>query len=518
MSWFAAPAPLLPEIFARHGRQRPRRPALVVGAQRLDWHSFAAELERTANAYLSLGLSPGDRIAVVMDNCVEMPLAMFGALRAGLVAVPMNTSVANDALAGMLADCGARAIVVTPEHRARIDALDSDLRAAFADRQISTGTGLAAQWRGWTDWQAGIGTDVCGVALSDEAPCNIIYSSGTTALPKGIVHGHRRRLDWAYDLGLALRYHGGAVTLCSLGLYSNISWVGMLCTWLTGGCVVVSSGFNPDRVLRTIEHERITHFSMVPVQFQRLLESSAFDAHDRSSLQAVMSCGSPLPAALKQRLPVALGCDFIELYGLTEGLITIHDPETLEQRTSCVGQALPGTEVRIVGDDDREVEAGCAGEIVGRGRILMSGYLNRDDANAQSTWTDAQGQRWLRTGDIGRLDEEGYLYIVDRKKDMILSGGQNIYPGDIEAVMRDHPAVADVAVIGVPSHRWGETPLAVVVTSQATTQDRLQEWTNARLGRQQRIAGVVFVDELPRNPNGKVLKRELRHSYEHMAF
>ena len=518
MSWFAAPAPLLPEIFARHGRHRPRRPALVFGATRLDWQSFAAELERTANAYLALGLSPGDRIAIVMDNCVEMPLAMFGALRAGLVAVPMNTSLASDALAGMLADCGARAIVVTPEHRERIDALGADVRTPFAGRQICTGTNMPTHWLGWLSWQADIGTAPCGIALDDDDACNIIYSSGTTALPKGIVHSHRRRLDWAYDLGLALRYHSGAVTLCSLGLYSNISWVGMLCTWLAGGCVMVSAGFTPEGVLETIARERITHFAMVPVQFQRLLESSAFNRHDRSSLQAVMCCGSPLPQALKQRLPDALGCDFIELYGLTEGLITIHGPESLEQRTSSVGQALPGTEIRIVGDDDHEVETGSPGEIVGLGRILMSGYLNRDDASAQATWTDAQGQRWLRTGDIGRLDDEGFLYIVDRKKDMILSGGQNIYPADIEAVMRDHAAVADVAVIGVSSKRWGETPLAVVVTSQTTTENCLRDWTNARLGRQQRIAGVVFINELPRNPNGKVLKRVLRHSYEDLAF
>ncbi len=518
MSWFAAPAPLLPEIFARHGRHRPARPALVVDDTRLDWHSFAAALERTANAFVALGLSPGDRVAIVMDNRLEMPLAMFGAMRAGLVAVPLNTSVSDDALAGMLRDSSARAIVASEQHRARIDALDADVRANLAGRQICTGSDLPAHWRNWSAWQAGCGTNPCGVALSDEDACNIIYSSGTTALPKGIEHTHRRRLDWAYDLGLALRYHSGAVTLCSLGLYSNISWVGMLCTWLAGGCVVITRDFHADRALEIIERERITHFAMVPVQFERLLASAAFDARNRRSLQAVMCCGSPLAPALKQRLTAALGCDFIELYGLTEGLITIHDPESVERCPESVGQALVGTEIRILGEDDVEVEAGCLGEIVGRGRIIMSGYLNRDDASREATWTDAQGHRWLRTGDIGRLDDEGFLYIIDRKKDMILSGGQNIYPTDIETVMRDHPAVAEVAVIGVPSRRWGETPLAVVVSSQSVTQEALRDWANARLGRQQRVAGVIFVDALPRNPNGKVLKRELRRSVPDLAF
>ena len=225
-----------------------------------------------------------------------------------------------------------------------------------------------------------------------------------------------------------------------------------------------------------------------------------------------MCCGSPLSASLKAAAIERLDCELIELYGLTEGLITTLAPEDVRRRIASVGKPIPGTDLRILGPDDREVPAGESGEIVGRGRIVMSGYHARPDANEDATWVDERGRKWLRTGDIGRLDAEGFLYIVDRKKDLILSGGQNIYPADIESVMLGHPDVAEVAVIGVPSERWGETPLAVVVARPGATRDAagLTAWTNERVGRQQRIRGVAWRDSLPRNANGKILKRELR--------
>ncbi len=367
-------------------------------------------------------------------------------------------------------------------------------------------------WHGFGPWRDAQPGHAPAPGLGDDDECNIIYSSGTTGLPKGIVHTHRRRLDWAYDLAIALRYHGGARTLCSLGLYSNISWVGFLCTLLAGGTVVVMRAFEPRALLETIQRERISHGAMVPIQFQRLLELPDFARYDLGSLRSLMCCGSPLVPALKAEAIRRFGCELIELYGLTEGVITTLAPEDVERKLASVGKPLLGTDLRIIGSDDREVQPGESGEIVGRGRILMAGYHNRPDATQEATWSDEQGRRWLRTGDIGRLDEEGFLYIVDRKKDMILSGGQNVYPADIETVMLGHPDVAEIAVIGVPSEKWGETPLAVVVPRAGARPDpaALTAWTNERVGRQQRICGVVLRDSLPRNPNGKILKRELR--------
>jgi acyl-CoA synthetase (AMP-forming)/AMP-acid ligase II len=233
-----------------------------------------------------------------------------------------------------------------------------------------------------------------------------------------------------------------------------------------------------------------------------------------------MCCGSPLPIDVKREFPRRFDCRLIELYGLTEGLCTVLAPEDFERKTESVGKPFLGTDLRIIGDDDREVPQGETGEIVGWGPLLMSGYHGNDVANGEATWTDAKHRRWLRTGDLGRLDADGFLYIVDRKKDMILSGAQNVYPADIEAVMRAHPGVADVAVVGVRSRRWGETPVAVVVPAPdaAVAEQSLVEWTNARVGRQQRIRGVVFRADLPRNANGKILKRELRNELAGLEY
>jgi len=254
---------------------------------------------------------------------------------------------------------------------------------------------------------------------------------------------------------------------------------------------------------------------MVPLQYQKLLECERFDDYDLSSLDAYMCCGSPLPVPVKRQIVERMPGDFIELYGLTEGLVTILGPEDMLGKIETVGRPCPGQRLVILDNDDNILPAGEAGEIVGECRFLMAGYHGNDAASEEATWVHPSGARWLRTGDIGRLDEDGFLTIVDRKKDMILSGGQNIYPLDIEAAFVNHPGVSEVAVVGIPHDKWGETPLAIVVPADGAVLDgdTLTAWANERLGKQQRVSGTVFVDELPRNPNGKVLKRELRDRF-----
>ncbi|MEE4277170.1 MAG: AMP-binding protein [Halieaceae bacterium] len=507
MSEFPSPAPLLPEILALHGRWRGERDAVICGDERMSWARFMADNHRFAHALQALGVSPGDRVGIFMANGYPMLTALFGTLVSGAVSVPLNTSVSDEAIVAMLGDADISALVVSAAYRERIEALQQQL----PDGVQFICDEAAAGWTSLGELMAGQPEHAPAVALADAAPLNIIYSSGTTGLPKGILHTHAGRRDWAYDLAIALRYHGAARTLLTIGLYSNISWVAMLCTLLSGGTLVVHERFDADAFLYTVERERITHTAMVPIQFQRVIDAQKQRPQKLGSMHAMMSCGSPLHEGLKREIFEVFPCGIIELYGLTEGIITTLDPEDAEGRWSSVGKPLIGTDIAIIGDDDRPCGCDAAGEIVSRGRITMPGYWRRDDANAEARYVDEAGKVWLRSGDIGHLDEQGFLYIVDRKKDMILSGGQNIYPQDIEAVLVEHEQVDDVAVIGVPSERWGETPLALVVPkAQTLDMAELLHWANGRLGRQQRLADCVAVSELPRNPNGKILKRELR--------
>ncbi|HYX73080.1 MAG TPA: AMP-binding protein [Steroidobacteraceae bacterium] len=511
MSWFTAPQPLLPALLAHHGRWRAGRTALVEGERRLSWAQLDQATAQIAHGLAASGLSRGTRIAVLMDNSLELALLLLGILRSGCVAVPLNVSISDAAVGAMIEDAAARAVFASAGHCQRIDALSATVpRAARALRFAHQGPG--AGWREFNAWRAAQPAHTPLIAIAPDDECNIIYSSGTTGVPKGIVHSHRCRLSWATDLAIALRYRSDCVTLCSLGLFSNISWVAMLATALVGGTIVVMPGFEPRATAALIESERITHGNFVPLQLERLLSLPELDNFRFDSLDTIMCCGSPLALQVKREFPRRTGCSLIELYGLTEGVCTILSPEDFAAKTDSVGKPFLGTELRILDEDDREAPPGATGEIVGYSPLLMQGYHGHDDANQEATWTDPEGRRWLRTGDLGFLDAEGFLYVVDRKKDMILSGAQNVYPADIEQVMRAHPDVAEVAVVGARSRKWGETPVAFVVARPGSSleRDELLQWTNARVGRQQRIADVLWCGSLPRNANGKILKRELR--------
>ena len=519
MAWFSPDPLLLPDILALNSRWLRRKPALIVDDATSSWAAFGDATARAANALRGIGLAQGERVIVLMNNSAEMAEVMFGAVRGGLVAVPLNVSVGDEAVAGMIANSEAKAVVASGEHMARIERLCPRLDPALSARLVGIEPGLA----GWLDYRAirdAASPEIGDVRVAPGDECNLIYSSGTTGMPKGIVHSHACREAWASDMAVALRYHSGARTLCNLGLYSNISWVAMLATFFAGGTLCIQRRFAPADCLQAVQDQNITHAAMVPVQYQRLLEYEHFDRYDLSSLQALMCCGSPLSVGLKAEIMQRIPGAFIELYGLTEGLVTILAPEDMRQKIGSVGRPCPGQHLAILDEQDKELPSGEAGEIVGFSRFIMSGYHNNDAANEEATWVSPCGSRWLRTGDIGRIDDDGFLYLVDRKKDMIISGGQNIYPADIEAVLIRHEDVSEVAVIGVASEKWGETPVAVIVPRQGAKPDvdAVMKWANAELGRQQRIAAAVLVDELPRNPNGKILKRDLRRRYASMRL
>jgi acyl-CoA synthetase (AMP-forming)/AMP-acid ligase II len=274
--------------------------------------------------------------------------------------------------------------------------------------------------------------------------------------------------------------------------------------------------FDAAAYLELAQQERITHTMLVPVQYQRLMARPDFERHDLSSFRTKFSTSAPFSAALKadvlQRWPGGL----VEFYGMTEGGGTcILEAHVHPDKLHTVGQPAQGHDIRLIDEAGREVPPGQAGEIVGHSPGMMKGYHNRPEKTREAEWYDAQGRRYIRTGDIGRFDAEGFLILLDRRKDMIISGGFNIYPSDLEGVLRQHPAVHDVAVVGVPSELWGETPVAFVVRrpEHDVAADALRAWVNERVGKTQRLADLRYLDELPRSAIGKVLKRELRDQY-----
>ncbi|HYF43572.1 MAG TPA: AMP-binding protein, partial [Ramlibacter sp.] len=283
-----------------------------------------------------------------------------------------------------------------------------------------------------------------------------------------------------------------------------------------GGCVVLGAPkFDPAAYLALAEKERVTHTMLVPVQYQRIMQLPEFDDYNLSSFRMKFCTSAPFHAKLKADILDRWPGGLVEFYGMTEGGGScILEAHTYPHKLHTVGKPAEGHDMRVIDEDEKELPRGEVGEVVGRSLSMMTAYHNQPAKTREAEWYDADGNRFIRTGDVGRFDADGFLTLMDRRKDLVISGGFNIYPSDLEAVLRQHPAVADAAVVGVPSAEWGETPVAFVVAREgAPAPEVLREWANAQLGKTQRLAGVRYIEELPRSEIGKVLKRELRERY-----
>ena len=518
MEKFDVPHIVLPDVITSHAKWRPTKIALVCGEKRLTWREFNQRINRVANGLIKSGLQRGDKVSALLTNSIEMAEIIFGTIKAGGVIVPLSSMVPGEGLAMMINDSDSRCLFVGPKLDGLLIPYRERLQNIPKENFFSVGF-EAPGWNSYQGWLRDASDQEPMSPLTYEDDFNIIYSSGTTGVPKGIVHTHFARAHFALGLAADFRIDSSSVSILTTPMYANGTWMTFLPTILTGGTLVIMPQFDPKAFLELVQKERCTHTFMVPTQFIVIMSLPDLNQYDLSSMKIMISAAAPLRQDTKEQILRTFKCGLLELYGVTEGIGTTLKPEEMEGKIASVGTPIMGGDIRIIDDQGQELPRGEIGEIVGYGATLMRGYYKQPEKTAETIWRDERGRTYLKTGDVGKLDEDGYLYILDRKKDMIISGGINIFASDIEEVFAKHPEVMDVAVIGVPHEIWGETPVALVIRRKggSVQEEALKEWANPKLAKYQRVSRVKFVDTFPRNALGKVLKRQLRESYRERA-
>ena len=499
-------------------REHPDIEFAVLGDRTITYREAVIEANRLANAFASAGLQIGDRLAFLSKNSIEHALLFYASSKAGVVPVPLNYRMASPEWAYIINDAQAKMLIASAAYVSIVDGFRGELKTV--ERFIAIDADGAEGWDDYRRWVAEQADTAPDRVVTDDHDVYQLYTSGTTGHPKGAVLTHRAVTANLAQVSFVFAASHGERTLIVAPLYHAAAAVTAFSCVYWGGCLYIQEDFNPVEVVRALSEERITQTTLVPAMIQACLVFVPDIAERRfDDLRLITYGASPIAEETLRRAVKAFGCDFAQGYGMTEttAVLTFLLPSdhelALKEKPELLlsaGRPIVGTEVRVVDENDEPVPNGTIGEIIGRGPQLMRGYWNLPDESAE-----ALRGGWMHTGDAGVLDDDGYVYIQDRVKDMIVSGGENIYPRVVEEALFKHPEIADAAVIGVPDEQWGETVKAIVVLrAEATaTEEEVIEFCRDKLGGFERPRSVDFVGTLPRNPTGKVLKRELREPY-----
>jgi len=508
----------LGDVSRQQARDRGNETAFTFEGRVTTFDAFDRQTNQVANGLIALGLKPGARISYLGKNSDHYFEILIGAAKAGIVMAPVNWRLAPPEIVYIVSDCKAQALFVGTEFTALVRGIAKDIPDV---KTIVAMEGDVPDWPGYVAWRDRQSEQDPKVAVRRDDIALQLYTSGTTGRPKGAMLRHSGilgpRQTFADQTPEWNKWTSEDVGLVAMPIF-HIGGSGFgLTTLINGAHGVIAREFDPHRVLDFIENDRITKIFMVPAAMQIVVRHPRAREVDYSRIKYILYGASPIPLDLLRECMDVFGCGFVQMYGMTETTGTIvalppedHDPAG-NPRMRSVGKPLPGVEVVIIDEAGAPVPTGTVGEIATRSMANMQGYWNLPDATAKTI--DNEG--WLRTGDAGYVDEDGYIYIHDRVKDMIISGGENIYPAEVENAIFGHPDVIDVGVIGVPDAKWGEAVKACVVVKPGRNPSAEDIIAFAR----QRIAGykapksVDFIDTLPRNPSGKILRRELREPY-----
>jgi acyl-CoA synthetase (AMP-forming)/AMP-acid ligase II len=503
----------LGDIVRRHAAERPEAAAIVFEGRTTSYAALDRAASQVAQGLIAEGVKPQARVAHLAKSDELFFELLFGAAKANAVMVSVNWRLAAPEILHIVNDAEAQILFVGKEYFPVIEKIRGELRTI---RKIITLDDRHAAWDSFEPWRDRQPATDPRLPTKPSDTAVQFYTSGTTGLPKG---AELTNANFAWMLPLWTRnwlLGPGVPNLVCLPMF-HIGGAGWGIAGLFAGATNhVMREFVPAQILETIQRERLQVLLLVPAMILFLVQAPQIRETDLSSVRLIVYGASPIPADLLKQAMAIFGCGFQQVYGATEttGAITLlppedHDPNDARKLLSC-GYAADGVELRIVGEDGKDLPAGKVGEIAVRSPQIMGGYWRLPDATARAIQGD-----WFFTGDAGYLDDKGYLYIHDRVKDMIVSGGENIYPAEVESALFGHPAVADVAVIGVPDERWGEAVKAIVVRKADVdvSPGELIGWARERIAGYKLPKSVDFVDALPRNPTGKILKRELRKPY-----
>jgi acyl-CoA synthetase (AMP-forming)/AMP-acid ligase II len=504
------------EFIMRHARRWPERTALVYEGQRYDYGTLYGRSASLGVALRRRGLLPQDRVAMLAMNCPAWVELGWATHIEAFILATVNFRLAPPEITYIVNDSAPRAFIFEAQYTPIVEAIRADL----ASVELFVCLGDAPDWAISYEMLIAEGADMpppsAMPAPADAA--TLIYTSGTTGRPKGVVKSQAAMLAMFRGNAFNLGMRPGDCILIAMPMYHVGAMSEAAAMFYTGGTVVLHRQFDPAGTLADIAQERVTHIHMAPTMIQALIDQPAIEQWDVSPLKVFNYAAAPMPVTLLRRAIERFGNIFVDIYGLTEVGGTILHPHqhflegTPEQvnRLGSVGQSTPGTELRIVDEAGKDCPTGVPGEIIIRSEMMMTEYWNNSVATIE-TLRDG----WVHTGDVGYLDEKEYLFLVDRKKDMIISGGENIYCREVEEALMQHADVLDVAVIGVPNDYWGEVVHAVVIRKPAASLSEadLIAFSATQIARYKRPKSVEFVDELPRLPSGKVAKPELRERH-----